>query len=77
MDSADEKLIQDIMAHLDREVEIGAAKMSVEMDNEQEEYEKVSHKCCKVYGKEATRVVGELDMCHDLYLADMKMNGEL
>lgn len=77
MGEADEKLIQEIMAHLDREVNVGAARMSVEMDDTQEEYSKVSHKCCKVYGKDASRMVGELDAYSDLYLTDMKTNGEL
>ena len=77
MDSADEKMINDIMAHLDREVEFGAARMSVEVNEGQEEYENVSHKCCKVYGKDASKIVGQLDMYSDLYLHDMKKNGEL
>ena len=34
-------------------------------------------KCCKVYGKDANRMVGELDMYSDLYLIDMKERGEL
>ena len=36
----------------------------------------VSQKCCKVYGKDSTRIVGELDMYSDLYLNDIKQNGE-
>lgn len=77
MADANEKLIQEIMAHLDREVNVGAARMSVEMDETQEEYSKVSHKCCKVYGKDANRMVGDLDAYSDSYLRDMKQNGEL
>ncbi|MBR6380157.1 MAG: hypothetical protein IKS07_00585 [Lachnospiraceae bacterium] len=64
-----EQLIDEILRHLDSEVELGAAKMSVEMDDTQEEYAKVSHKCCRVYGKEATQVVAQIDMCQDLYLS--------
>ncbi len=74
---ADEKLIEEIMKHLDKEVSGGSMRMSVEMDDTQEEYAKVSHKCCKVYGKDSTRMVGELDMYSDLYLTDMKQRGEL
>lgn len=77
MADAQDHLIDEIMKHLDREVQQGAARMSVEVDEKQEEYSKVSHKCCKVYGKDATRMVGELDMYSDLYLNDMKQNGEI
>ena len=74
---AQDRLVDEILQHLDREVCQGAARMSVEMDDSQEEYAKVSHKCCKVYGKDATRMVGELDMYSDLYLQEMKQKGEL
>ncbi len=74
---AQDRLVDEILRHLDREVRQGAARMSVEMDDSQEEYAKVSHKCCKVYGKDATRMVGELDMYSDLYLQEMKQKGEL
>ena len=77
MAEVNDKLIDEIMRHLDKEVSSGAVRMSVEMDDEQEEYAKVSHKCCKVYGKDANRMVGELDMYSDLYLIDMKERGEL
>lgn len=77
MGDAEEKLIEEIMRHLDREVSGGSMRMSVEVDENQKEHEKVSHKCCKVYGKESTRIVGELDMYSDLYLNDMKQRGEL
>ena len=77
MAEADEKLIEEIMKHLDKEVSGGSMRMSVEIDESQEEYAKVSHKCCKVYGKDSTRMVGELDMYSDLYLSHMKQRGEL
>lgn len=77
MGDEQDRLIDEILKHLDREVEFGAARMSVEMDEKQEEYSKVSHKCCKVYGKDATRMVGELDMYSDLYLNDLKQKGEI
>ena len=60
--------IEDIMKHLDSEVSRGSMRMSVEVNEKQEEAEKVSHKCCKIYGKEANRIVNELDMYSDLYL---------
>ena len=77
MADANDRLIEEIMNHLDKEVTGGSVRMSVEMDDTQEEYAKVSHKCCKGYGKDSTRVVGELDMYSDLYLNDMKRRGEL
>lgn len=77
MADVNDRLIEEIMNHLDKEVTGGSVRMSVEMDDTQEEYAKVSHKCCKVYGKDSTRVVGELDMYSDLYLNDMKRRGEL
>ena len=76
-DMAEDERIESILAHLDKEVASGTMRMSVEVDETQEEHEKVSHKCCKVYGKDSTRVVGELDMYSDLYLNDMKKRGEL
>lgn len=77
MPDENEDLIRDILQHLDSEVAQGAARMSVEMDESQEEYAKVSHKCCKVYGKDANRIVGDLDAYSDLYLGEMKQKGEL
>jgi len=77
MPDENEDLIRDILQHLDSEVAQGAARMSVEMDESQEEYAKVSHKCCKVYGKDANRIVGDLDAYSDLYLSEMKQKGEL
>ncbi len=77
MDTVDESLVEEIMRHLDSEVTGGSMRMSVEVDENQKERAKVSHKCCKVYGKDSTRVVGELDMYSDLYLNDMKQRGEL
>ena len=77
MAEVNDKLIDEIMKHLDSEVTNGAVRMSVEMNENQEEYSKVSHKCCKMYGKDANRIVGELDMYSDLYLSEMKEKGEL
>ena len=67
----DPALIAAVMARLDAEVEGGTVRMSVEYDGEQEETEKISHSCCRIYGRDATRMVGELDMYSDLHLKDM------
>ncbi|MCR5251484.1 MAG: hypothetical protein K6E50_12845 [Lachnospiraceae bacterium] len=71
MEEANRELIEAVMARLDAEVENGSVRMSVEYDSEQEEAEKVSHSCCRIYGRDATRMVGELDMYSDLHLKDM------
>ena len=42
------------------------------MDDHQEEHSRVSHKCSKAYGREATTMIAQLDMIHDLYLSDLK-----
>ena len=65
MPEIDDELLNEVMKHLDSEVSLGAMRMSVEFDPDQDERSKVSHKCCKVYGKEASRMVGELDMYSD------------
>ncbi|MCR5654593.1 MAG: hypothetical protein K6G07_03010 [Lachnospiraceae bacterium] len=62
---ADEKLIEDIMAHLDNETNLGAVRMSVNMDEGQQTEKEVSHKCCRAYGKDATETVNLLDMYSD------------
>ncbi len=69
---ATDELIDEVIAHLDNELEIGAVKMTVEMDDRQEEHSKVSHKCSKAYGRDATTMIAQLDMIHDMYLADME-----
>lgn len=69
---ATDELINEVIAHLDNELEIGAVKMTVEMDDHQEEHSRVSHKCSKAYGREATTMIAQLDMIHDLYLSDLK-----
>ena len=46
-------------------------KVPVEMDDHQEEHSKVSHKCSKAYGREATTMIAQLDMIHDMYLSEM------
>ena len=69
---ATEEFINEVIAHLDNELEIGAVKMTVEMDDHQEEHSRVSHKCSKAYGRESTTMIAQLDMIHDLYLSDLK-----
>lgn len=67
-----EEFIDEVIAHLDNELEIGAVKMTVEMDDHQEEHSKVSHKCSKAYGREATTMIAQLDMIHDMYLSELE-----
>ena len=69
---ATDELIDEVIAHLDNELEIGAAKMTVEMDDHQEEHSRVSHKCSKAYGREATTMIAQLDMIHDMYLSELE-----
>ena len=69
---ATDEFIDEIIAHLDNELEIGAVKMTVEMDDHQEEHSKVSHKCSKAYGREATTMIAQLDMIHDMYLSELE-----
>ncbi len=61
----DEELLEDILKHLDGELEKGALRMSVTMD-EKSHGKEVSHKCCNSYGRPATETVGLLDMYTDL-----------
>ena len=60
----DETIVEDILKHLDSELEKGAMRMSVVMDEESQGKE-VSHKCCNSYGRPATETVGLLDMYTD------------
>ena len=69
---ASEEFIDEVIAHLDNELEIGAVKMIVEMDDHQEEHSRVSHKCSKAYGREATTMIAQLDMIHDMYLSELE-----
>jgi len=66
-----EALIEEVIKHLDSELELGAMKMTVEVDEGQEEYSRVSHKCCKAYGRDATAMIAELDAIHDAYLREV------
>ena len=60
-----DKLIEEILAHLDRETKMGVVRMSVEMDEEKSSKGEVSHKCCNMYGRPASETVGLLDCYTD------------
>lgn len=66
----DEKMIDEILRHLDNELELGAARMSVTFDDEAKAAKEVSHKCCNSYGRPATETVGLLDMYTDISAGD-------
>ncbi|MCI8527828.1 MAG: hypothetical protein HFH82_01525 [Lachnospiraceae bacterium] len=61
-----EKMIEDILKHLDSETQMGVVRMSVEMDEEKSNGPQVSHKCCNMYGRPANETVGLLDCYTDL-----------
>ncbi len=60
-----ERMIEEVLRHLDSEMELGAWRMSVNFNELQEEEKKVDHKCCYVYGRPANETVGLLDMYSD------------
>ncbi|MDE7273996.1 MAG: hypothetical protein K2N95_13210 [Lachnospiraceae bacterium] len=62
----DSKMIDEVLRHLDSELEHGAARMSVIFDDNAREAKLVSHKCCNSYGRPATETVGLLDMYTDI-----------
>ncbi len=66
MEDMDERLIDDILKHLDHETQSGVMRMSVEMDEKSRKAEEVSHKCCNMYGRPANETVGLLDSYTDL-----------
>lgn len=66
MNMSEEKMIREILEHLDSELELGAMRMSVIMDENAKEEKNVSHKCCNSYGRPATETVGLLDMYTDM-----------
>ena len=61
----DENMLEDIVKHLDSELEKGAVRMSVVVDEKSRTKKEVSHKCCNSYGRPATETVGLLDMYTD------------
>lgn len=62
----DEKMIDEVLKHLDSETALGSARMSVNFDENADEEKAVSHKCCMSYGRPATETVGLLDMYTDI-----------
>lgn len=62
----DEKLINEILKHLDQETRMGVVRMSVEMDETKSNTGEISHKCCNMYGRPANETVGLLDCYTDL-----------
>ena len=52
---AEERLIDDILKHLDSETKMGVMRMSVEMDEKSDKQVQVSHKCCRMYGPPTKR----------------------
>lgn len=60
-----EKMIEDILKHLDGETQAGVMRMSVEMDSQKKETE-ISRKCCNMYGRPANETVGLLDCYTDM-----------
>lgn len=61
-----EEMIAEILAHLDAETKADVGRMSVIFDENAKEKKNVSHKCCHVYGKPGTEVIGLLDMYTDM-----------
>lgn len=71
MDNND-KLIEDIIRHLDSETNFGSMRMSVNIDEKQEEESKVNHKTHIEYGRPANETVGLLDMYSDIGISNLK-----
>jgi len=62
MDQMD--MVNEIIQHLDGQVNKNVGRMSVNFSDEEEE-KQVSYKCCHMYGRAATETVGLLDMYSD------------
>ncbi len=69
MDEQD-RMIEEVLRHLDSEIELGASRMSVSFNELQEEEKLVDHKCCHMYGRPANETVGLLDMYSDVTVQD-------
>ncbi len=65
-----ERMIEEVLRHLDSETELGASRMSVSFNELQEEEKLVDHKCCHMYGRPANETVGLLDMYSDVTVKD-------
>lgn len=61
-----EKMIDEVLNHLDSELKQGVVRMSVTFDEGADVDKEVSHKCCNSYGKPSTETVGLLDMYTDM-----------
>lgn len=64
-ENVSDEMIEDILKHLDSELEKGAVRMSVIMDENSQVEKEVSHICCNSYGRPANETVGLLDMYTD------------
>lgn len=62
----DEKMIAEILKHLDSETEKGVGRMSITWDEGSEKNKEISYKCCNAYGRPANETIGLLDMYTDL-----------
>lgn len=62
----DNNMVDEILKHLDNELEHGAMRMSVIFDDNAKESKSVSHKCCNSYGRPSNETVGLLDMYTDI-----------
>lgn len=60
-----EDMINEVLSHLDSELQKGVVRMSVTMDDASQEEKVVSHRCCNSYGRPANETVGLLDMYTD------------
>lgn len=57
----DEKMLQEIIRHLDGETQKEVMRMSVGIDENSDKDVEISHKCCNMYGRPANEIVGLLD----------------
>lgn len=62
----EDKMIEEIMRHLDHETQNDVVRMSVTMSPDEEKEKEVSHHCCHVYGKPGNEVINLLDMYTDM-----------
>lgn len=74
-EKVDDKMIEDIMKHLDNETTQGTVRMSVNMDPEGKEEKNVSRKCCNIYGKSASEIVDLLDAYTDISAGEPDRKG--
>ena len=67
MDNTNEDaLVEEILKHLDGELQKGAGRMSVIIDENVKEEKVYSSKCCNSYGRPSTETIGLLDMYTDI-----------